>query len=166
MIHGCSIRKTEEVSNVGFFERSIRRPSLNQSGSPGKASDFPETATSTSHYQLLQRGRNDGRYSPGSTLSPYRRPAGPGNRSRERTPSPQSLDVIEAAPMTLADLFQFFFFIVRHVLTKVLATWTVQQRCKQGYRLPKLQGYRNCMKLCCKCSTAHHEGNWTFVELQ
>ncbi|CAK9096354.1 unnamed protein product [Durusdinium trenchii] len=36
-------------------------------------------------------GRNDARScSPGSTLSPYRRPAGP-SRSRERTPSPQSL---------------------------------------------------------------------------
>jgi len=53
-----------------------RSPALNSSGSPGFR---------------REEGQRGGRgYSPGPSVSPYRRPAGPGSRSRERTPSPGS----------------------------------------------------------------------------
>eukprot|EP00435_Cladocopium_sp_Y103_P042164 s2606_g11.t1 len=88
------MRPTSRGSSVASSRERTPSPSSFLRGRPADGRDRPAPPRQEARPSLKSGspGRNDARsYSPGSTLSPYRRPAGPGSRSRERTPSPQSL---------------------------------------------------------------------------
>lgn len=89
------VRPTSRGSSVASSRERTPSPSSFLRGRPADGRDSrpaPPRQEARRSFKSGSPGRNDARsYSPGSTLSPYRRPAGPGSRSRERTPSPQSL---------------------------------------------------------------------------